>query len=59
MFTFFMPMLVISYYPASAVCGWGESYIKGLLALPAGAAFFAFSMFVWRFGVMHYKSTGS
>ncbi len=58
-FTFFMPMLVISYYPASAVCGWGESYFKGLLALPAGAAFFIFSNFVWRFGVRHYKSTGS
>jgi ABC-2 type transport system permease protein len=59
MFTFFMPMLVISYYPASAVCGWGESYLKGLLALPAGAAFLFFSMFVWKFGVRHYKSTGS
>jgi ABC-2 type transport system permease protein len=35
MFTFFMPMLVISYYPASAVCGWGESRWKGFLALPA------------------------
>lgn len=58
-FTFFMPMLVISYYPASAVCGWGESYWKGFLALPAGAAFLAFSMLVWRFGVRHYKSTGS
>lgn len=59
LFTFFMPMLVISYYPASAVCGWGESYFKGLLALPAGLAFFLFSTFAWRFGVKHYKSTGS
>jgi ABC-2 type transport system permease protein len=59
MFTFFMPMLVISYYPASAVCGWGESYWKGFLALPAGLAFLTFSLFVWRFGVRHYKSTGS
>lgn len=59
LFTFFMPMLVISYYPASAVCGWGESYIKGLLALPAGLSFLMFSMFIWRFGVKHYKSTGS
>jgi ABC-type uncharacterized transport system permease subunit len=24
MFTFFMPMLVISYYPAAAVCEWGR-----------------------------------
>ena len=59
MFTFFMPMLVISYYPASAVCGWGESYFRGLLALPAGIAFFMFSTIIWRFGVRHYKSTGS
>jgi ABC-2 type transport system permease protein len=59
LFTFFMPMLVISYYPASAVCGWGESYFKGFLALPSGFAFFMFSMLIWRFGVTHYKSTGS
>jgi len=58
-FTFFVPMLVISYYPAAAVCGWGESYWKGLLALPAGIAFLMFSMLVWSFGVRHYKSTGS
>lgn len=59
MFTFFMPMLLISYYPASAVCGWGEGYFKGLLALPAGLLFLMFSTLVWRFGVRHYKSTGS
>jgi ABC-2 type transport system permease protein len=58
-FTFFMPMLVISYFPASAACGWGESVWKGYLALPAGAAFLLFSMFIWRYGVRHYKSTGS
>ena len=58
-FTFFMPMLVISYYPASAVCGWGEPLWKGLLALPAGLAFLGFSLLVWRFGVRRYKSTGS
>lgn len=59
LFTFFMPMLVISYYPASAVCGWGESDLKGYLALPAGAAFLLLALCVWRFGVRHYKSTGS
>ena len=59
LFTFFMPMLVISYYPASAVCGWGESYLKGFCALPAGLLFFIFSTFIWNFGVRHYKSTGS
>ncbi|MFZ5352017.1 MAG: ABC transporter permease [Bacillota bacterium] len=59
LFTFFMPMLVISYYPASVICGWGEPYYKGLLALPAGFAFLMFSTFIWRFGVRHYQSTGS
>ena len=59
MFTFFMPLLLISYYPASAACGWGESMWKGFLALPAGAAFLGMSLLVWRFGVRHYKSTGS
>lgn len=58
-FTFFMPMLLISYFPASAVCGWGESYFKGFLALPSGAAFLLFSALVWKVGVRHYKSTGS
>jgi ABC-2 type transport system permease protein len=58
-FTFVMPMLVISYYPASVICGWGEPLWKGLLALPAGAAFFGASLLMWRVGVRHYKSTGS
>lgn len=58
-FTFFLPVLVVSYYPAAAVCGWGESWWKGLLALPAGLAFLAFSALIWRVGVRHYKSTGS
>ncbi|HYH03402.1 MAG TPA: ABC-2 family transporter protein [Bacillota bacterium] len=58
-FTFFMPMLVISYYPASAICGWGESYWKGLLALPAGVAFLGLALVIWNIGVRHYQSTGS
>lgn len=59
MFTFFMPMFFFCYFPASAVCGWGEPYLIGYSAFPAGAAFFAFSFFIWRFGMRHYKSTGS
>ena len=58
-FTFFLPILLISYYPASAACGWGESVWKGCLALPAGSMFLLFSLLVWRIGVKHYKSTGS
>ncbi|WP_440193914.1 ABC transporter permease [Anaerocolumna jejuensis] len=59
MFTFLMPMLVISYYPAAAICGWTDSYYRGFLALPAGIAFFLMAARVWQFGVRHYKSTGS
>ena len=58
-FTFVLPILVISYLPAAAVCGWGRPYWQGLLALPAGLLFLAFSRIVWRIGVRHYQSTGS
>lgn len=58
-FTFILPMLVISYYPASALCGWGEPVWLGWLALPAGVAFLGLSLLVWRVGVRHYASTGS
>jgi ABC-2 type transport system permease protein len=59
LFTFFMPMLLISYYPASAICGWGEPYFLGFLSIPASILFLIFSLSVWNFGVKHYKSTGS
>jgi ABC-2 type transport system permease protein len=59
-FTFVMPMLVISYMPAAAVCGWdGASPLTGFLALPAGIIFLVLSRFVWQFGLRHYQSTGS
>jgi len=64
-FTFFMPMLVVSYYPAATLNGWSEGVPTwalgwaGWLALPAGAAFLAFSLAIWRFGLKHYSSTGS
>ncbi|OUP81249.1 hypothetical protein B5F07_17995 [Lachnoclostridium sp. An169] len=57
-FTFIAPLLVVSYYPAAAVCGWEAPYM-GLISLPAGALFFTFSLGIWRIGVAHYKSTGS
>jgi len=58
LFTFFMPMLVISYFPAAAI-GWGGAAWRGWLALPAGALFLGAAMLVWRVGVRRYKSTGS
>jgi len=59
LFTFFMPMLVISYFPASAIGGWSDAYWRGWLALPAGVAFLSAAMLVWKIGVRHYRSTGS
>ena len=58
-FTFLMPMFLFTYYPASAVCGWGEPVIFGWLALPVCAAMFGAAVVFWRFGVRHYRSTGS
>jgi ABC-2 type transport system permease protein len=58
-FTFIMPILVISYYPAALICGWGEPKFTSFLALPVEIAFFCFSLLIWKIGVRHYKSTGS
>ena len=58
-YTFWLPLLVISDYPASAICDWNERLGTGFLALPAGLVVFGASMFVWRFGIRHYRSTGS
>ncbi|WP_151734875.1 ABC transporter permease [Paenibacillus tengchongensis] len=59
MFSFLLPMLFISFYPAATVCGWDYPAWPGYLALPAGAAFLGCALLVWRIGVRHYKSTGS
>jgi ABC-2 type transport system permease protein len=58
-FTFFLPILLISYYPASVACAWGEPTWTGFLALPAGLLFLVLSLLVWKIGVRHYTSTGS
>jgi len=58
LFQFVMPMLIFSYYPASVMCGWGEPFWTGLIALPVGALFMALTLIVFRFGVKHYRSAG-
>ena len=58
-FTFLMPMFLFTYYPAAVVCGWGGSRLLAWLALPLCALFFGAAALLWRFGVRHYKSTGS
>lgn len=59
MFLFLPPVLLISFYPAAAMCGWGYPAWTGWLPLPAGMAFLAVALAVWRLGVRHYQSTGS
>lgn len=59
MFTFVVPLLVVVYYPASVLCGWGEPAWTALLALPAGAAFLLIALVMWRVGMGRYASTGS
>ena len=54
-----MPILLVSYYPASVIGGWGEPLWKGLLSLPVGLLFLGISLGMWRFGVSRYRSTGS
>ncbi|NLY54158.1 MAG: hypothetical protein GX060_06045 [Firmicutes bacterium] len=58
-FTFFMPMLVCSYWPAAVVCGWGVSPLLGWLPLPAGVAFLGLALAAWRLAIRQYASTGS
>ncbi len=59
LFTFLVPVLIVSFYPAATVCDWGYPPWLGLLCLPAGAVFLGLSLLVWRVGVRHYASTGS
>lgn len=58
-FTFFMPMLVISYYPTAVLCGYITEGYLAFLSVPAGLLFFGLSLIIWRVGVRHYTSTGS
>lgn len=59
MLTYIVPMFIFCYYPAAAICGWGEPEILAYLALPVGVVFVGLSLLVWEIGVRHYKSTGS
>ena len=58
-FSFVLPVMLISFYPASLVCGWGYPEWLGYISIPAGFAFMGVSLIVWRIGVRQYKSTGS
>jgi len=63
-FTFVVPLAAVTYFPALAVLGRPDSLLGSPLwfqcACPAlGIMFLAGTMLVWRFGVSHYRSTGS
>lgn len=60
LFTYVIPLAAINYWPMSALLGKGyaptwAAYLSPLL----GVAFYGLGMLCWRFGVRHYKSTGS
>lgn len=63
LFTYVFPLACVSFFPASTILGIGEPLgapeIVGWLAPLAGPVFLILSLRVWRFGIHHYRSTGS
>ncbi|HEX4183258.1 MAG TPA: ABC-2 family transporter protein [Caulobacteraceae bacterium] len=61
--TFIVPIGCVSYFPVLAILGRADPEGAPAALLAAGPAvgflFLAFSLWVWRFGVRHYTSTGS
>lgn len=62
-FTFVVPLGCISYFPALAIIGvadpLGTPLVFQAAAPLAGFLFFGLAVFLWRFGLRHYTSTGS
>lgn len=56
--TFFIPYALVQYYPLLYLLGRRDSWLYGLLPL-AAMWFLLPSYGLWRFGVRHYKSSGS
>lgn len=58
--TFILPLGLCYYYPAMLLSGASDHPVwVGLMALPGGILFFLLSLFIWKFGVNHYHSSGS
>ena len=61
--TFVVPIGCVSYYPVLAILGrsdpWGAPAWFLNVSPAVGFLFLGFSLWVWRFGVRHYASTGS
>jgi len=62
-FMFVIPLASINYFPAHAILGrvepLGTSFLFQCLASTLGIVFLAVSLQFWRFGIRHYRSTGS
>ena len=62
-FTMVIPLACINYFPALAILDRADPHggpaFLGWAAPAVGVAFLLLSLQVWRFGVRHYRSTGS
>ncbi|MBI4976049.1 MAG: ABC-2 family transporter protein [Spirochaetes bacterium] len=62
-FTVIIPLACVSFYPALAMLGrtdpGGMPLVLQYLSPLAGFVFLGFALVVWKFGVRHYRSTGS
>ena len=63
-FTFVVPLACVSYFPALAILGRDDPVVHSPVwfrwsAPLVGVIFLAACLRVWRFGVRHYRSTGS
>jgi len=63
-FTFVVPLACVTYFPALAILGRDDAVLGSpawfRFAAPlVGAVFLLAALRVWRFGVRHYRSTGS
>ncbi len=61
-FTFVVPLACVNYFPSLFLLGkiesLGTSPVGVLLAPVAGFLFFGITMLFWKWGVLHYQSTG-
>lgn len=63
LFTYAIPLGCVTYFPGVAILGradpLGAPAIVGWISPLAGPAFLLLCLQLWRFGVRHYRSTGS
>lgn len=60
LFTYLVPLVAMNYWPSAYLLGRG--YVPAWLSWLSpfiGLAFFLLALLVWRWGVRHYRSTGS